>query len=115
LDALWPAAALLVGAAAWQPTVKRAAPRIEGWRVVAIPFAAGMSAVALLAYDHFNTIHDGALVLATITVVLVTVRMALTFRENQRMLRQTDREANTDALTTLRNRRRLMTDLEREL
>ncbi len=115
LDALWPAAALLVGAAAWQPTVKRAAPRIEGWRVVAIPFAAGMAAVALLAYDHFHTIHDGALVLATITVVLVTVRMALTFSENQRMLRQSDKEANTDALTTLRNRRRLMTDLEREL
>jgi two-component system, cell cycle response regulator len=115
LDALWPAAALLVGAAAWQPTVKRAAPRIEGWRVVAIPFAAGIGAVSLLAYDHFHKIHDGALVLATITVVLVTVRMALTFRENQRMIQHSEAEANTDALTSLRNRRRLMTDLEHEL
>jgi diguanylate cyclase (GGDEF)-like protein len=115
LDALWPAAALLVGAAAWQPTVRRAAPRIEGLRVILIPCIAGLAAIGLLAYDHFDKVHDGALVLATITVVLVTVRMALTFVENQAMLRHSEAEANTDALTTLRNRRRLMTDLEREL
>ena len=115
LDAMWPAAALLVGAAAWQPTVTRTVPRIEGWRVILIPCLAGIVAVALLAYDHFDPLQDGALVLATITVLLVTARMALTFRENQRMLRQTEAEANTDALTTLRNRRRLMADLEREL
>ena len=41
--------------------------------------------------------------------------MALTFRENQVMIRQTEKEANTDALTGLRNRRSLMTDLDREL
>ena len=54
LDALWPAAALMVGAAAWQPTVRRAAQRIEGWRVVAIPFAAGMSAV-----DAMRLVSEG--------------------------------------------------------
>ena len=115
LDALWPAAALLVGAAAWQPVGTRVAPRLEGWRVVAIPAVAGLAAVGLQTYDHFQRISDGALVLAAATLVLVTVRMALTFRENQLMIRHTEHEANTDALTGLRNRRSLMTDLEHEL
>ncbi|MBN1527424.1 MAG: diguanylate cyclase [Thermoleophilaceae bacterium] len=115
LDAMWPAAALLVGAAAWQPAVRSAVPRIEGWRVVLIPCLAGLAAIGLLAYDHFDQLHDGALVLATVTVLLVTARMALTFIENQQMLRHSEAEANTDALTTLHNRRRLMNDLEREL
>ena len=115
LDALWPAAALLVGAAAWQPVGTRVAPKLEGWRVIAIPAVAALVAVALETYDHFARISDGALVLATITLVLVTLRMALTFHENQMMIRQTEQEANTDALTGLRNRRSLMSDLEREL
>jgi two-component system, cell cycle response regulator len=115
LDALWPAAALLVGAAAWQPVGTRTAPRLEGWRVVAIPAVAGLAAVGLQTYDHFTRLSNGALGLATLTIVLVTVRMALTFRENQMMIRHTEIEANTDALTELRNRRSLMADLEREL
>ncbi len=115
LDALWPAAALLVGAAAWQPLGSRAAPKLEGWRVVAIPAVAGLAAVALETYDHFDRIADGAIALATLTIVLVTVRMALTFRENQSMIRHSQDEANTDALTGLRNRRSLMADLEEEL
>ena len=115
LDALWPAAALLVGAAAWQPVGTRATPRLEGWRVIAIPAVAGLAAVALETWDHFDRLADGAVALATLTIVLVTVRMALTFQENQRMIRHSQAEANTDALTGLRNRRSLMADLEREL
>ena len=49
--------------------------------------------------------HDGALVLAAVTVLLVTVRMALMFRENLHMLEHSREEALTDSLTGLRNRR----------
>ena len=45
------------------------------------------------------------------TLLVVTVRMALAFPENQAMLPSRD-EAPTDALTGLGNRRSLMEDLE---
>ncbi len=115
LDALWPAAALLVGAAAWQPVRAAAVPRLEGWRVAAIPAACGLIAIGLLSYDHFHRMHDGALLLAAVTVFLVTLRMALMFRENLHMLERSQEEALTDSLTGLRNRRSLMDDLEHEL
>jgi two-component system, cell cycle response regulator len=114
LDAVWPAAALLVGAAAWQPITTRTSI-VEGWRVTLIPALGGIIGVGLQTYDHFARISTGALVLATSTLLLVTGRMVLTFAENHRMIRRTESEANTDALTGLRNRRRLMLDLEREL
>ena len=46
---------------------------------------------------------------------LVTLRMALMFRENLHMLERSQEEALTDSLTGLRNRRSLMDDLEHEL
>jgi diguanylate cyclase (GGDEF)-like protein len=115
LDGLWPASALLVGAAAWQPTGTALTPRIEGWRMILIPSVCGLAAIALLGYDHFHRLHGGAVLLAALTVMLVTVRMALMFRENQHMLEHSRSEALTDALTGLRNRRSLMLDLESEL
>jgi len=114
LDALWPAAALMVGLAAWQPA-RRATARLESWRVVIAPFLAAMVAVTLLAYDHFSHLNDVALALSTTTLVAVTVRMALAFVENQRMVARSREEARTDALTGLLNRRSLMLDLEHEL
>jgi two-component system, cell cycle response regulator len=48
-------------------------------------------------------------------MLTVLWRTALTFRENLKMLHYSQREALTDALTGLGNRRRLMTDLMREL
>jgi diguanylate cyclase (GGDEF)-like protein len=115
LDGIWPAAALLVGLAAWQRVESRARPHVEGWRVVVVPSACGLVAIGLLTLDHYSPIHGAAVVLAALTVVLVTVRMALVFRENLAMLEEHRTEALTDALTGLRNRRSLMLDLDREL
>src|SRR5262245_14980404 len=116
LDALWPASALLVALAAWQPPKRRAAQESqEGFLVIVVPSVCGVLAVALLAYDHFERIADAAVLLTTATLLLVTLRMILVFLENQRMLAGSRREAVTDSLTGLRNRRGLMVDLEREL
>src|SRR4029077_5562356 len=54
-------------------------------------------------------------VLAALTLLTVIARTAMTFGENMRMLRQSRRDALTDALTGLSNRRRLMADLDEAL
>jgi diguanylate cyclase (GGDEF)-like protein len=115
LDALWPAATLLIGYAAWEPGGRAIEVRPSGLRVLVLPVLFGATALGLLAYDHFARIDDLALVLATLTMLTVLWRTALTFRENLKMLHYSQREALTDALTGLGNRRRLMTDLMREI
>jgi two-component system cell cycle response regulator len=115
IDALWPAATLLVGLAAWQGSLPSGPIRIEGVRVVVVPAACGLAALTLLVYDHFERLNDVALVLSTATLIAVTVRMAVSFAENLHMLAHTRRAAFTDSLTGLANRRRLMEDLGDEL
>jgi two-component system cell cycle response regulator len=115
LDSLWPAATLLIGYAAWEPAGGPIEVRRSGWRVMVLPTVFALAALGLLVYDHFRHIDDLALVLATLTLITVIVRTALTFGENLRMLAYSRREALTDALTGLGNRRRLMTDLLREI
>ena len=115
VDAGWPASALLVGLAAWQPAKRDVAPNIAGLRVVAVPFACGLVGVALLAYDHFHRVNKPALALTAVTLLLVLTRTALVFRDYQRMLGRSRHEALTDSLTGLRNRRSLMLDLHEEL
>jgi diguanylate cyclase (GGDEF)-like protein len=115
VNALWPASSLLVGLSAWQPATMASAPRDHSLRIVIVPVVCGLTAVALLAYDHFSRLNGLAVALSSVTLLLVLVRTALVFAENQRMLAHSRHEANTDALTGLHNRRALMTDLEEEL
>jgi diguanylate cyclase (GGDEF)-like protein len=114
LDAMWPVSLLLVGFAAWQPGRIRDEARLEGGRAVIVPVTAVVVALGLMTYDHFVPMNIPALVLTALVLGLACVRMALAFLENQRMLAASRREALTDALTGLRNRRALMADLERE-
>ena len=115
VDAGWPASALLIGLAAWQPAKRGVAPSVESLRVVAVPFGCGLLAVGLLAYDHFWRVSKPALALTAATLLLVLTRTALVFRAYQRMLGRSRQEALTDPLTGLRNRRSLMLDLQDEL
>jgi two-component system, cell cycle response regulator len=109
---LWPASALLVGTAAWQPPAEVEPIRLEGWRVLLMPSAFALSGLALLGYHTIEPQNVLALVLAVATLAAVIVRMAVTFRQNMVLLDSSRREALTDALTGLRNRRALMADLE---
>ena len=112
LDALWPAAFLMVAFAAWQPPVGAAAREVRGLLRAVVPALATITAVSLLAYDHFNRITTVAIVLATGTLVVASVRLFLAFVENQRLLASSREEALKDSLTGLSNRRSLMRDLE---
>jgi len=115
VNALWPASALLVGLSAWQPAKVASAPRDHSLRLVIVPVVCGLTGVALLAYDHFSRLNGLAVALSAVALLLVLVRTALVFTDNQRMLAHSRHEANTDALTGLNNRRALMADLEEEL
>jgi diguanylate cyclase (GGDEF)-like protein len=112
---LWPASTLLLGFAAWQrPTVSEPI-RFEGWRVLVMPTAFGAAGLGLLAYHTVRPQNVLALALAIATLGAVILRMAVTFRENIRLLASSREEAMTDQLTGLGNRRRLMLDLEARL
>ncbi|HYP47007.1 MAG TPA: diguanylate cyclase [Thermoleophilaceae bacterium] len=114
LDALWPTSALLIALAAWQRPPARVLPRLEGARVQLIPSLCALAALGLLLYDHFLRLHLVAVFLTASTLLLVIVRMAMAFAENQRMLSASRSEAISDALTGLRNRRGLMSDMQGE-
>jgi diguanylate cyclase (GGDEF)-like protein len=113
LDIAWPASALLVAVAAWQPARRRIT--IQDWLIVAVPVGCGLVAVQLLVYNHFERVNAAAVSLAAWALLLALARMALAFLENQRALSLTHTEARTDSLTGWKNRRSLMADLELQL
>jgi two-component system, cell cycle response regulator len=114
LDLAWPASALLVAVAAWQPARKKIT--IQDWLIMAVPVGCGLVAVELLVYDHFeHSVNAAGVSLAAWALLLALARMALAFLENQRTLAQTHIEARTDSLTGLKNRRSLLADLELQL
>src|SRR5215212_4081048 len=114
LDAAWPASALLVAVAAWQPARRHIT--IRDWLIIAVPATCGLVAVQLLVFDHFERdVNDAGVSFAAWALLLALARMALAFLENQRSLTTSHAEARTDSLTGLRNRRCLLADLEVEL
>jgi two-component system, cell cycle response regulator len=114
LDALWPAAILLLSAAAWQRP-GRMELALEGRPLLATPIVCGLAGLGIFTYDHFHPLNLLATSLAGGTILTVMVRTWLTFRENAKILQLMRDQAVTDALTGLGNRRRLVADLERAL
>ncbi len=112
VDAAWPAGLLLIAIAAWRDNDPDRVVDVRGRTLLAVPTACSVVAVTLLVVDRFERLNLLAIGLATLTLAGVLTRLAVTFRENRNLLRQTTAEAVTDALTGLGNRRRLMTDLE---
>jgi diguanylate cyclase (GGDEF)-like protein len=115
LDAMWPAATLLVGFAAWEPSRSKDDIHLAGWRILVLPVVFALPSLGVLVYDHWHPVDAAAIVLASGCMVAVIVRTAMTFGENMRMLSNSQREAMTDALTGLGNRRLLMSDLREDL
>jgi two-component system, cell cycle response regulator len=108
---LWPASALATAIGAWQPADRARAIRVEGRRLLVLPFGAMAAALMLLLIDHFERASDVSAVLAFSTLAVAGVRLWLTLGEHMTMLGTSRGEANTDELTGLGNRRRLADDL----
>ncbi|MEA2471345.1 MAG: hypothetical protein QOE38_2344, partial [Thermoleophilaceae bacterium] len=116
IDVLWPVAMVTIAFAAWQPpSPERGDLQIARGRTIAVPIFFMLGAIAIVTYDHFARVNAVGLVLASAALLAATARLALTTRENLRLLATSRGEALTDALTGLGNRRPLLADLERLL
>jgi diguanylate cyclase len=100
----------LLALAAWQPQ-RRATVRLEGWVVLLVPALFTLAALGLLVYDHAGDVDGAGILLAAATILLALARTALTFRE-VRALADSRRQALTDELTGLGNRRLLRRELQ---
>jgi diguanylate cyclase (GGDEF)-like protein len=113
VDVLWPASTLLIAAAAWVETRGERSLQLEGRPLLAVPAVCALVAIMILGVDHFAGVNVIAAALAAGTLLLVLVRLAVTFRENAQLFELTHHESITDALTGLGNRRKLVADLQR--
>jgi diguanylate cyclase (GGDEF)-like protein len=111
-DLLWPASAVALGWAAWQPTRPSPNVTLDGRRLLVMPWAFGLVALALLTQNAFGEIHPVAYALAVAVTAGVLTRMSLTFSENLHLVARSRAEALTDALTGLGNRRSLLLDVD---
>ncbi|MEA2419159.1 MAG: hypothetical protein QOE60_1365 [Thermoleophilaceae bacterium] len=97
-------AVALLAIAAWQPHTEVAKPRLESWSMLLVPGAFMLIAMALLVSSYFNRLDPLAFTLDMLTLLAGFIRTAVTFRD-VRALAHTRREALTDDLTGLANRR----------
>jgi diguanylate cyclase len=95
---------LLLAMAAWQPRATIEADTVPTGAVLGIPAAFTASALGLLIYDHFSRLDPLALSLAMLTMFAAFARTGLAFRD-VRALAETRRQALTDDLTSMPNRR----------
>jgi diguanylate cyclase (GGDEF)-like protein len=112
LDLSWQAAFVLIAAASAAPSVRSRAVRLEGWGMITVPAGLAVVCLVLLLWDHFERQGTVAVASATLGLVAVLGRLAVTFGEYLGLLDRTRHESMTDALTGLLNRRALVSRLE---
>jgi diguanylate cyclase (GGDEF)-like protein len=111
VDALWPTATLALGFAASQRGNRLGSIVLGGWRVLFIPAVCAVVALGLLVYGDLHRLGVVAIGLSTATLLISVLRMALLFAENLKLAALNSRQAMTDPLTGLGNRRQLLDDL----
>ncbi len=119
-DAGWIWGMVLPALAAWRPAPARLPdsalhdPRMRAasqW----LPSVYALLALVVLTVEQALDPSTTAIVLAGLSVLMLAGRLALTSADNARLLATSRREAYTDALTGLGNRRALVAEMERRL
>jgi diguanylate cyclase (GGDEF)-like protein len=111
-NSLWALATVLIAAGAMQPSARRreTAPA-EGWRAFASPSIFALAVLALLMLERQDMNEPAIAALTVATLVGIVLRLVLTFAQNHRLVVKLE----TDPLTGLSNRGKLVYDLDRLL
>ena len=112
-DVLWPVGVLLIAWASRLPAPTPRVVRLDGWRAFALPAGFGAAAIAIELVEDLADWPLSVQVLAKVALALVVVRTLLTVRENLALVEHSHRQALTDELTGMHNRRQLLEDLQR--
>jgi diguanylate cyclase (GGDEF)-like protein len=112
LDLLWPLGALVIGISAAISLTAPTARRRRYRSGLVVPLLSTAVAVGVLVWDHFERAHVASIWLAAATLVIVAMRLIVSFRDNDRLVDILHADATTDELTELRNRRALIGDLD---
>ena len=108
----WPTAIVVMSMAMWvreRPSNLLAAPKPAGF---VLPNLAAASALAILVVASLHSVGRVAIVLATLSLLTVGIRLALSVREMKTVSRHRHRQSVTDDLTGLHNRRYLFQVLD---
>jgi diguanylate cyclase (GGDEF)-like protein len=108
IDLLWPLSAVLLAITAWIRPRMETVHTAQGWRSLGTPAVFTLAAGGLLVYGYTASLKPAAVALAAAALLFAVLRLALTYRENQRLFEL----AQTDGLTRLGNRTALLFDLE---
>jgi two-component system cell cycle response regulator len=109
IEPIYLLAAACIGAEAWQSRAAtiRAGARFDGWRELMVPSFVAAVMIALFAMQYFSRSSGLTTLLWAATMIAVIARLAISVRENKRLLEQ----VRTDYLTGLGNQGRLQVDL----
>jgi diguanylate cyclase len=108
----WPTAILMISIAVWVPAGRRdllQTGRVPGF---VLPGIGALAGLAILFVGAIHGVSPVALGLATATLVVVGLRLGLSVRGLRTLTAERHRQAVTDELTGLGNRRRLNTLLD---
>ena len=103
-DALWAVALMFIALAIWRPERPQAIDSGHSTAILAVPMLATLTAVVVLVIASHGGLAAGVVALATFTLLLAVARTFVSFRQVQR-LSDARRQAVTDELTGLGNRR----------
>jgi two-component system, cell cycle response regulator len=115
-DVGWPAGMVFLAAGAWSDAPTRAAPIVHaarGIRPIVLPIVFAVISIGLLLYTGSAHLNWVARILAAGSLGVVLLRLTQTFKENTQIMAERNREAHSDALTGLPNRRALNSALAR--
>lgn len=116
LDLTWPAAMFLMSASVWIPARALVGRSDSGQNPrFVLPTLASVASLTILTLGNFAHVSTVALGLAAATCVAVGARMAVSLRRLTSLTTARQKQAITDELTGLGNRRQLLGELGRRL
>jgi diguanylate cyclase len=104
VDVGWPVAMVLIGLAPWRRPRRPTGQQFESWAIVVVPLLFALAALAVLTGNRLWNSPSIAVLLAFAAIAIGFLRLVLTFTE-VRAVAESRREARTDELTGLGNRR----------